>query len=142
MSTHQLLPAKFIASLSFRGFATTPAEVQSLVGTPASMLVSRGQARKPGTTPFQRSVASWKIDFPESTRLDEMIPALIERLGGAKNLLAAKNVVSPEFLEIDITMRIVDSEEQEGGFIDTETLAMLVNLGATLSFGFYSRSDA
>ena len=74
--------------------------------------------------------------------MDEMIPALIERLGGAKNLLAAKNVVSPEFLEIDITMRIVDSEEQEGGFIDTETLAMLVNLGATLSFGFYSRSDA
>jgi hypothetical protein len=132
---------KFIASLTFRGFDTSPKEVQARVGKPASLLVARGEARRQGTTPFQKSAASWKMEFADSARLDEMIPALIESLGGVENLLSAKNTFSPEFFEFDISMWIKDSEEQEGGLIDAKTIAMLSQLGAGLSFGFYARYD-
>jgi hypothetical protein len=71
-----------------------------------------------------------------------MIPALIEHLGGVENLARAKAVISPNLVEVDVTMRIIDSDEQEGGFIDPETIAALDQLGASLSLGFYARSDA
>ena len=48
----------------------------------------------------------------------------------------------PEFFEIDLSLWIKDSDEQEGGFIDPKTIAMLSRLGVTLSFGFYTRNDA
>jgi hypothetical protein len=59
-----------------------------------------------------------------------MIPALIERIGGADRLAAVKRSVAPEYLEVDIAMWIKDSEEQEGGFIDTAAIAMLAKIGA------------
>ena len=71
--------------------------------------------------------------------MDEMIPALFARVGGVENLLRVRQQVVPEFLEVDLAMWIKDSEEQEGGFIDLPTVENLAKVGATLSFGFYSR---
>jgi hypothetical protein len=134
---------KFIATLSFRGFEISPDDIQLLVGlAPAPMLVSRGDSSKPGRTPFRRSVASWSIEFEDSARLGEMIPALIEYIGGEDHLLTIRDKVAPEFFEIDISMWIKNSAEQEGGSIGAETIAMLARLGASLSFGFYDRELA
>ena len=133
---------KFIAALSFRGFEMRPEEVESLVGVEASTLIRRGSTHKPGAQPFQRSVARWEIEFPDSTRLDEMIPALLDSIGGFDHLVVVKKRVAPEFFEIDLSLWIKDSGEQEGGFIDASTIALVAQLGATLSFAFYSRNDA
>ncbi len=136
------LRPKFTASLALRGFEMTPQEVESIVGRPASLSVARGESRKVGTKPFHKSAVSWKLDFPDSARLDEMIPTLIESLGGLENLMNARAVIQPELVEVDVTMWIIDSTEQEGGFFDPETIAVLGRLGASLSLGFYARSDA
>ena len=136
------LRPKFIASFTFRGFDADPAEIEKLVGKPASLLVRRGESRIPGGSPFSRSAASWKIEFSDETRLDEMIPALIDYVGGIESLVEAKRQIASEFIEFDIAMWIKDSEEQEGGSIEATTLESLVQLGATLSFGFYRRDDA
>lgn len=130
---------KFIATLSFRDFACLPEEVESLIGSPASLLVARGSSRRPGQTPFTKSAACWSINFEDSARLDEMIPALLQSVGGAEHLASVKRVVAPEFFQIDIAMWILDSEEQEGGHFTRETLDILADLGATLSCGFYRR---
>jgi hypothetical protein len=71
-----------------------------------------------------------------------MIPSLLAALGGAEKLCSVQQQVKADFLEADLAMWVKDSEEQEGGFIDPKTIAMLAGLGATLSFGFYSRNDA
>lgn len=81
------------------------------------------------------------MEFPDTTRLDAMLPALLQSVGGVETLEIAKRQVSPEFLEFDIAMWIKDSEEQEGGAIDASTIEALARLGATLSFGFYNRHD-
>lgn len=134
---------KFIATISFRGFEISPDDIQRLVGSiPASMLVSQGNSRKPGGTPFRRSVASWSIEFEDSATLDEMIPALIEYIGGEDHLLTVRDKVAPEFFGIDISMWIKNSVEQEGGSIGAETIAVLARLGSSLSFGFYDRENA
>jgi len=137
-----LLRPKFVGSLTFRGFAMAPEEVERLVGMSASSMVTQGEPAKPGTRPLKRSVAQWSVEFEESTRMDEMIPALISRVGGVENLLRVRREVAPEFLEVDLAMWIKDSEEQEGGFIDLPTVEILAKVGATLSFGFYSRHAA
>jgi len=119
---------KFVASLTFRGFEIAPTEVESLVGTAA-----RGR-------PLQRSFAQWQLAFADSTRLDEMLPALIESIGGVDRLISVRDQVAPEFFEIDLSLWIKDSDEQDGGFLDQETIAMLARLGVTLSLGFYARN--
>jgi hypothetical protein len=133
---------KFIASLTFRGFKMLPTEAEALVGFPASGLGVAGAARKPGTQPLRRSFAKWAVRFEDSARLDEMIPSLIDGIGGADHLATVKQVVGPEFFEVDIAMWIKDSEEQEGGSIKLASPEMLTKLGANLSFGFYARSLA
>jgi hypothetical protein len=69
-----------------------------------------------------------------------MISTLVARLGGAQHLLAVKDRVSPKSFDIDVSMWIKDSTEQEGGFIEPETINTLSQLGAGLSFGFYARN--
>jgi len=133
---------KFVASLTFRGFDVLPSEVESLIGVKATSLGTQGSPRRPGTTPLQRSFAQWAIEFPDSARLDEMIPAILNSIGGPDHLAKARSTVKPEFLEVDLTLRIKDSEHQEGGFIDRSTIEMLAKFGATLSFGFCARDDA
>lgn len=134
-----LLRPKYIASLTFRGFAMPPSEVERLVGRPANEVGLAGEPRKPETVSLKRSFASWTIEFDDSTRLDEAVPALIDSLGGAEHLTSVRRSVKPEFLEVDIAMWIKDSVDSEGGFIDAPSIEMLAMIGATLSFGFYSR---
>ena len=138
-STHR---PKCIVSLTFRGFEMKPAELETLIGRPASLLVQRGEPRNFGGSPFSRSAASWKLEFVDSTRIAEMIPALLNHVGGMQNLAAAKRLARPEFIEFDISLWILHSEEQEGGGIEASTLAALAQLDATLSFGFYRQNDA
>lgn len=135
------LRPKFIASLTFRGFEMPPTEVESLVGKTSTDLGVRGMPRKQGPRLLERSFATWKVAFSDSTRIDEMVPALIESIGGVDHLLSVRDKVMPEFFEIDLSLWIKDSDEQEGGFIDHQTIDMLSRLGVTLSFGFYSRND-
>lgn len=89
-----------------------------------------------------RSFAKWQMEFSNSTRIVEMIPALIESIGGVDHLVAIRNKVMPEFFEIGLALWIKDSDEQEGGCIDHRTIEMLSHLGVTLSFGFYTINDA
>ncbi|WP_440224227.1 hypothetical protein ACQQ2N_03170 [Dokdonella sp. MW10] len=130
---------KFIGSVCLRGFEMKPAEVEALIGVPASSSVARGEARVPNGTPFRRSAVSWEIEFSDATRLGEMIPALLSRVGGVDQLMAIKARVMPEFIEFDIAMWILGSDEQEGGGIDAGSVASLAMLGASLSMGFYAR---
>lgn len=138
----ELLRPKFIASVTFRGFEMPSSQLESLVGVAATELGTRGTPRKPGTTPLQRSFATWKLAFPDAALLEEMIPALLARVGGADHLHAVQQRVSAEFLEVDVALWVKDSQDQEGGFIDAESIAMLAKMGATLSFGIYSRNEA
>ena len=131
---------KYIASLTFRGFQMPPSKVEELIGFPASTLVTAGFPSKPGTQPLRRSVAAWEVEFEDTARLDEMLPTLINGIGGAEHLNTVKKTVNPEFIDVDIAMWIKDSEAQEGGFIDLSALEMLTKIGGTLSFGFYSRN--
>ena len=133
---------KFIASLTFRGFDVLPSKVEFLVGATATSLGLRGTSNKPGTTPLHRSFVQWAIEFPDSARLDEMIPTLVNSVGGSDHLATVRNSVNPEFFEVDLALWIKDSEHQEGGSIDASTIAILAKIGATLSFGFYARNDA
>ena len=128
---------KFIAKVTFRGFDIDPTAVEKMIGRAASLLVRRGESRIPGGTPFKKSAASWSKEFARETRIDEMIPALLADVGGVAHLLAIKGQVLPEFFEVDISMWIIDSEEQEGGFIEVPTIGALAVLGASLSLGFY-----
>ena len=118
----------------------SPSTVQDLVGFPASALVAAGYSRKPGTQPMRRSIAQWEVEFEDTARLYDMIPTLINGIGGADHLATVKHAVAPEFFEVDIAMWIKDSEAQEGGLIELTSLEMLTKMGATLSFGFYSRN--
>jgi hypothetical protein len=136
------LRPKYVASLTFRGFDMQPIQVEALVGIPASELGVRGQPRRPGLRPLVKSFASWQVEFPDSAQLNEMIPSLIERAGGVDRLVSVKNEVKPEFFEVDLSLCIKDSQEQEGGFFDSETLSLLSRLGVCLSLGFYERGDA
>jgi hypothetical protein len=136
------LRPKFIASITFRGFEMPSSQVESLVGVPATELGSRGTSRKLGTTPLQRSFASWELVFADTASLQEMIPALLARVGGADHLQVVQQQVRAEFLEVDLALWVKDSKEQEGGFIDAQSIAMLAQMGATLGFGLYSRNDA
>lgn len=142
MRPESTLRPKFIASLTFRGFIARPQEVESIVGRQATLSVAKGESRNAKTRPFKKSAVGWALEFPESTRLDEMVPALIESLGGVENLARAKALIAPELVEVDISMGIIDSDEQEGGLIDPGTIAALGRLGASLSLGFYARREA
>jgi len=133
---------KFIASMTLRGFDMEPGAVETLMEIPAALLVQRGEARVPGGVPFARSAASWSMEFNESNRIEDLIPALLTHLGGVAHLSSVKSQVSPEFFEFDIAMWILDSTEQEGGSVGAPAIAALAELGASLSLGFYAKNAA
>jgi len=126
-------------TLTFRGFDCAPAVVTDLIGVSPHKVGERGQTHKSGSS-IKRSFVSYALALPEGTRLDEMIPAMLEHLGGVEVLLRAKHRVSPEFLEFDLLLPIKNSSNQEGGFLSEASISDLHALGATLSFGFVSAS--
>mgnify|MGYP000881512612 CR=1 FL=1 len=82
------------------------------------------------------------MEFNESTRIEDLIPALLTHLGGVAHLSNVKSQVSPEFFEFDIAMWVLDSDEQEGGSVGASAIAALAELGASLSLGFYEKNAA
>jgi len=125
------------ASLCFRGFEQAPAQIELMVGVPATKVGLKGNQIKPGVqTTWKKSVAKFTVEFPHGCGLDEMIPKMLSHLGGVQHLCEVRNAIRPEFFEIDITLPIKNSEEQEGGFFPPEVLGDLNQLGVTLSFQF------
>jgi hypothetical protein len=122
--------------LVFRGFSVAPEEVEDLIGVKAVNLGHKGVPLTGGITPLKRSFVSYKVEFPEGCSLFEMLPALMNYIGGVENIYRVKNIIKPEFFEIDILLPIKGSKEQEGGFFELESIAALHKLGATLSFSF------
>ncbi|HEY8095270.1 MAG TPA: hypothetical protein VIE65_04145 [Methylobacter sp.] len=124
-------------SLTLRGFELTPEEVERLVGVKATSLLHKGAPVKPGVkTLAVRHAAKFELGFPAETALFEMVPAIMAHLGGVEHLIGVREKVAPEFIEVDLLLHVRNSEEQEGGFIDTESLAALSRLRATLSLSF------
>ncbi|WP_448110527.1 hypothetical protein [Pseudomonas lini] len=125
------------ASLTFRGFDLTLEEVDRIVGVTATQSGLRDNPVKQGvTTLLKRSFACYEVNFIDGCRLDEMIPKLLEYLGGAIHLRDAKDKIRPEFLEINLVLPVKGSVEQEGGYLPPRILAEIALLDATLSFSF------
>lgn len=124
-------------ALTFRGFEVDPAQVEEMIGFKASEIGTRGAPVKPGVkTILKRSFARFSIDVEENCRLDEMIPKLFLYLGGVEKIESVRERISPEFFELDITLPVKYSDDQEGGFIPASVISDLFHLRCNLSFGF------
>ncbi|MDF1779917.1 MAG: hypothetical protein P1U67_01350 [Alcanivoracaceae bacterium] len=125
------------ASLTFRGFERSPLEVVSLVGVEPSYVGTKGAPVKPGTsTLLRRSAVKFAVPFNEEVRLAEMIPAILEYVGGVTHMREVSDVINPEYIEVNLVLPVKYSEEQEGGYIESKHLGELYALGASLSFEF------
>jgi hypothetical protein len=125
------------ASLTFRGFEKCPSEVVNLIGVEPSYAGTKGAPVKPGVkTLLRRSAVQFTISFNNEVRLAEMIPAILEYVGGIDHLRKVSDVINPEFIEVNLVLPVKYSEEQEGGAIESKHLGELYALGASLSFEF------
>lgn len=124
------------ASLIFRGFEDAPESVERLIGVPAKRSVVAGTLGANGRA-YPRSVVTFTLEFREPVLLVDMLPRLFEHVGGVANILHARNVVQPEFLELDLYLPVKGSEEQESGFLTIETIKDVASLDATIAFGIY-----
>jgi hypothetical protein len=125
------------ASITFRGFALAPEEVQLLVGVGAKLLSRKGtqmNATRPNV--WQRSAAKFAVEFDDDFPIVDMIPALLSHTGGVEHLCLVRDKVLPEFFEINLVLPIKFSESQDDGYLTAETLQDLCRLRATLGLGF------
>jgi len=126
-----------IIKLTFRGFDISPAELESLVKITASRKATKGELRKPYLlTTWPRSFVSFKLEFDPHKRIAEMVPALLLSLGGIDHLCKVRDLVNPEFLEIDMFLPVRHSEEQEDGYFPLEVIRDICILRATLGLSF------
>jgi hypothetical protein len=77
------------------------------------------------------------MDFVSDCELNDMLPALLARLGGLSHLLQVRNVVQPEFLEIHFELPVRESDEVQDGYLSEAVVADVFQLKASLSFGFF-----
>lgn len=125
-------------SLTFRGFDIPSEEVASLLGVAASRLGNRGEPVKAGVkTLLTRSYTIFSMEFASDYDLNEMLPALLARLGGTDRLLNMRDEVQPEYLEIHFDLPVRESEESQDGYLSEEVIAHVFRLKASLSFGFF-----
>ncbi|MFK8067689.1 MAG: hypothetical protein AB8D52_05540 [Gammaproteobacteria bacterium] len=128
--------SKKSVTFCFRGFEVSPDEVESLLG----IRVRKGKRGEPikqnVTTKLKRSYVAFDKELSDNCRLDNIIPSLLETLGGIDHLCYVRDLISPEFIDIDIVLRIKNSDEQEGGFFPYETLNEIALLRASFSFQF------
>ena len=123
--------------LCFRGFSLSPAQVESMIGIPAADSGTKGKPVKPDVkTILKRSFVNFPIAFARDDRLSEMISELLKHVGGVDHICEVRDKVLPEFLEINFILPVKGSEQQEGGFLPSATLAILCQLRASLSFSF------
>lgn len=126
-----------IASLTFRGFEVSPHVIEEMLSVKASEAGERGTHVRAGVAALlKRSFARFSIELAPDCRLDQAVPVLLAHAGGLQRLKSVRDVVTPEFLELDITWPVKGSDEQEGGFLPVAVLSDLANLECSLSFGF------
>lgn len=124
-------------SLTFRGFDLSPSDVELIVGRASSSTGTKGKKTKPQvTTILPRSFVQFEIELPNNCCIDDMVPQLIVFLGGIDNICRARDQIQPEFLEIDITLPIKGSDEQDDGYFSLEVLRDINTLRATLGLSF------
>jgi hypothetical protein len=124
-------------SLVFRGFEVDPSTIEASLGLTASSSGQRGKPVKPGVEAIlRRSFVCYCIELGVDARLDQMIAAMIDHLGGVARIAEARDQAAVELLQLDIMLPVKGSEEQEGGLIPIESLNDLSHLGCSLSFQF------
>lgn len=124
-------------ALTFRGFECSPELVEELLGVRASEKGVRGNPVKPGVkASLRRSFARFAVALDPSSRLDQIVPNLLDELGGLDNVMSVRESVIPEFFEVDILWSVKNSEEQEGGFFPSSVISDLAILKCSLSFSF------
>jgi hypothetical protein len=125
------------ASLTFRGFELAPSQIEEMLGVKASEAGQRGSHVKPGgKSILKRSFVRFAIELDASSRLDQVVPAVLHHVGGVERIKIVRDAVMPEFLELDITWPVKWSDEQEGGFLPASVLSDLSHLECALTFGF------
>lgn len=124
-------------SLVFRGFNCSVDEVESWMDVAASRKGLKGELTRPNAkSTFKRSFVRFSVDLEDTARLNEVISRLIGTLGGSEHLQNIRELVNPEFLEIDLTWPVKMSQEQEGGFFSPDDLSVLASLQCSLSLEF------
>jgi len=124
-------------ALIFRGFECSPERVEELLGARASEKGVRGGPVRPGVkATLRRSFARFSVSLDPTVRLDQVIPLLLDELGGLDRLIDVRDSVAPEFFEINTLWPVKNSEEQEGGFFPSSVISNLAGLRCSLSFSF------
>lgn len=124
-------------ALTFRGIDCLPAEVEEIVGFPATSSGVAGELVKPTVrSRLARSYVRYVVKLEDGVELDEVFGMLMQKLGGVDNLVRARGKVKPEFFEIDIAWPIKFSEEQENGYFPESVIQDLAKLRCTLGFSF------
>ncbi|HEY1102451.1 MAG TPA: hypothetical protein VGE70_03420 [Burkholderiaceae bacterium] len=125
-------------ALVLRGFDLTAQEVATLVGVETSRLGNRGEPVKPGVkTRLVRSHVGFAMEFSNDAELCDMLPALLTHLGGVDHLCRVRDQVQPEFSEIHFDLPVRESDELQDGYLSTTVIADVLQLRASLSFGFF-----
>lgn len=125
-------------SLTFRGFETPAQDVADLVGRVPKRVGNRGEPVKQGVkTPLTRSYAAFSMSFASDHALCNMLPALLEYLGGVEHLCRVRDQVKAEFVDIHFYLPAMTSDESQDGYLSTATMSDILRLKATPSFGFF-----
>lgn len=126
-----------VVALTFRGFEVDPCQIEELLGVKASETGLRGAQVKPGVKAvLRRSFARFAVTIDPHSRLDQVVPTLLQHVGGVERVKEARDAVAPEFFELDITWPVKSSDEQEGGFLPASVISDLSHLQCALTFGF------
>lgn len=124
------------ASLTFRGFEIDPLAIEQMFGVAASERGLKGEPVRLGASAnLKRSFVRFFLPLEEA-RLDQVVPALIDHLGGIGKVISVRQSVGPEFFEINVDWPVKSSDEQEGGFLPPTVISDLEKLRCTLTFAF------
>jgi hypothetical protein len=124
-------------ALSFRGFDMHPEQVEQLVGLKAERRGIKGQLRMPNRdVTWPRSFVRYELSFEQHCFIRDRIPRLLEYLGGIEHIAKVRQLVQPEFLEIDLALPIKGSDEQDDGYFPLEVLQQVTQIGASIGLSF------
>jgi hypothetical protein len=125
-------------SLTFRGFNVAADEVSNLMGAAAAQHGNRGELVRPVVkTRLTRSYAIFSKEFPHDFDLSEMLPELLNYLGGEDHVFQVKCQVRPEFLEVHFDLPARQAESSQDGYLSESVVAAACRLGVSISFGFF-----
>ena len=85
---------------------------------------------------FKRSFVRFSVNLEREARLSDVVSKLFDALGGPQHLLNVRELVKPEFLEVNLTWPVKFSQEQEGGFFSPNDLSLLASLRCSMAFEF------